>query len=86
MIDGAIDIKVSLYDKREFEARVVGTDPKTDLAVIKVEQAGLQPVNLGDSSKVQVGGFGTRDWKSVRHRTNRNHGRHQRHGSGRAWH
>jgi serine protease Do len=56
VVDGGTDIKVSLSDKREFPAHVVGTDNKTDLAVLKIDQAGLPALNLAaDSSKVQVG-------------------------------
>jgi serine protease Do len=55
VVDGASDIKVSLNDKREFRAKVVGTDSKTDLAVLKIEQTGLPTVHLGDSAKVEVG-------------------------------
>jgi serine protease Do len=56
VVDDASDIKVSLSDKREFTARVVGTDSKTDLAVLKIEQTGLPALTLAaDSSIVQVG-------------------------------
>jgi serine protease Do len=56
VVDGASDVKVSLNDKREFAARVVGTDSKTDLAVLKIDQTGLPALALAaDSSKVQVG-------------------------------
>ena len=56
VVDDASDIKVSLSDKREFPARVVGTDSKTDLAVLKIEQTGLPALTLAaDSSRVQVG-------------------------------
>jgi serine protease Do len=55
VVDGGTDIKVSLNDKREFTARVVGTDSKTDLAVLKIDQTGLPTLTLADSSKVQVG-------------------------------
>jgi serine protease Do len=56
VVDGANDIKVSLSDKREFAARLVGTDSKTDLAVLKIDQTGLPALSLAaDSSKVQVG-------------------------------
>jgi serine protease Do len=56
VVDDASDIKVSLSDKREFTARVVGTDSKTDLAVLKIEQTGLPALSLAaDSSRVQVG-------------------------------
>jgi serine protease Do len=55
VVDGATDIKVSLRDKREFTAKVVGRDPKTDIAVLKVDADHLAAIPLGDSSKVQVG-------------------------------
>jgi serine protease Do len=55
VIDGASDIKVQLSDKREFQAKVVGTDSKTDVAVLKIEATGLPTLALGDSSKLQVG-------------------------------
>jgi serine protease Do len=56
VVDGATDVKVSLTDKREFPARVIGTDSKTDLAVLKIDQTGLPALTLAaDSSKVQVG-------------------------------
>ena len=55
VIDGGTDIKVSLKDGSEFPARVVGTDSKTDLAVLKIEKTGLPALPLDDSSKVQVG-------------------------------
>jgi serine protease Do len=56
VVEDASDIKVSLTDKRDFAARVVGTDSKTDLAVLKIEQTGLPALTLAaDSSRVQVG-------------------------------
>jgi len=55
VIDGATDIKVQLSDKREFQAKVVGKDAKTDVAVLKIEASGLPILALGDSSKLQVG-------------------------------
>lgn len=55
VIDGATDIKVQLSDKREFQAKVVGKDSKTDVAVLKIEATGLPTLALGDSSKLQVG-------------------------------
>jgi serine protease Do len=59
VIEGADEIAVRLSDEHEFRARVVGRDPATDLAVIKIEPKGieLRPVELGDSDAVQVG-----DW------------------------
>jgi len=48
-------IKVTLLDGRKFEAKVIGSDPKTDLALIKIEAKDLPFVELGDSDKVRVG-------------------------------
>ena len=55
VIDGASDIKVQLSDKREFKAKLVGADPKTDIAVLKIEASGLPTLPLGDSSQLNVG-------------------------------
>ncbi|HEY2351637.1 MAG TPA: DegQ family serine endoprotease [Candidatus Acidoferrum sp.] len=55
VVDGATDIEVSLRDKRQFSAKVVGRDPKTDIAVLKIAADHLNAIPLGDSSKVQVG-------------------------------
>jgi serine protease Do len=57
VIDKATDIKVMLADKRQFPGKVVGADPKTDVAVVKIEATGLPTVTLGDSSKLQVGDY-----------------------------
>jgi len=55
VVDGATDVRVTLSDKREFQARVVGTDPKTDVAVLKIDGSSLSPITIGDSSKAEVG-------------------------------
>src|SRR5580692_7735326 len=55
VIDGASDIKVYLSDKREFKAKLVGADPKTDIAVLKTDAGGLPTLPLGDSSQLNVG-------------------------------
>ncbi|MGH9715583.1 MAG: DegQ family serine endoprotease [Candidatus Acidiferrales bacterium] len=55
VVDGASDIKVMLYDKREFIAKVIGTDKVSDLAVLKIDATGLPVLPIGDSSKLQVG-------------------------------
>src|SRR2546427_2295928 len=57
VIDGARELTVTLPDKREFKGKVIGTDPKTDLALIKVEARDLPYVAWGDSSKLQVGEY-----------------------------
>jgi serine protease Do len=56
-VDGATDVRVTLSDKREFKARIVGTDPKTDLAVLKIDASNLPSAVIGDSDKVQVGDY-----------------------------
>jgi serine protease Do len=55
VVDGATEIMVKLSDGRELTAKVVGRDPKTDLALLKVEATGLPTIALGDSSEIQVG-------------------------------
>jgi serine protease Do len=57
VVDGATDVKVTLSDKRELKAKIVGTDPKTDIAVLKLEGSNFPAITLGDSSKVQVGDY-----------------------------
>jgi Do/DeqQ family serine protease len=55
VVDGATVIRVELVDRRAFAAKVVGTDEPSDLAVLKIEAAGLLSLPLGDSRKVRVG-------------------------------
>ncbi len=55
VVDGATDIRVTLTDRRILRAKVVGTDPLTDLAVIKVDETGLPSIPLGDSTKLHPG-------------------------------
>src|SRR3954468_19942539 len=57
VVEGADKITVKLKDGREFAARVVGTDEKTDVAVIKIDAKDLPVVQLGDSDAVRVGQF-----------------------------
>ncbi|MBS1856292.1 MAG: DegQ family serine endoprotease [Acidobacteria bacterium] len=57
VVSGADEITVSLGDKREFKGHIVGTDAKTDVAVVKIDGKNLPFLTLGDSSKVQVGDF-----------------------------
>src|SRR5947208_6055112 len=55
VVDGATEIKLTLADERELPGRVLGRDPKTDIALLKVDATGLPVVPLGDSSRLQVG-------------------------------
>ncbi len=55
VIEGADEIAVMLPGGKVAEARVVGTDPETDLAVLRVEAKGLQPITFADPASVQVG-------------------------------
>ena len=57
VVDGASDVEVTLSDKREYKAKVIGTDPKTDVAVLKIDATGLPTITVGDSSKAQVGDY-----------------------------
>jgi serine protease Do len=51
------DIKVILADKRQFPGKVIGTDPKTDIAVVKIAATGLPTIQFADSSKIHVGDY-----------------------------
>jgi len=55
VINGAQTIKVRLSNEQEYVARLVGSDRKTDIAVLKIEAEGLQPATMGQSSGLQVG-------------------------------
>jgi Do/DeqQ family serine protease len=55
VIDGAEKVMVTLNDKRSFEAKVIGSDPNTDIALLKVNQNDLPFMRIGDSDNVRVG-------------------------------
>ena len=55
VVDGASEVMVRLLDRREFKARVVGTDPTTDVAVLKIDARSLPPMALGNSDDSRVG-------------------------------
>ena len=57
VVDGAKTVTVALLDKREFTGSIVGSDPQTDLAVIKIQGDNLPFVAWGDSSKLEVGDY-----------------------------
>jgi serine protease Do len=55
VIEGADEIKVKLANGKEFTGKIIGRDPKTDLALVKIEAADLQPLKLGNSDDLKVG-------------------------------
>ncbi|MBU3664549.1 MAG: Do family serine endopeptidase [Chthoniobacterales bacterium] len=55
VIDGAEEVTVSLSDGRRFPARLLGADPLSDIAILKIEAEGLRPLPFADSEKVRVG-------------------------------
>ncbi len=57
VVENSDDIRVTLFDKRSFRGRVVGTDPKSDLAVLKIDEKGLPAARWGDSDALEVGEF-----------------------------
>src|SRR5947209_15011736 len=57
VLEGSDDIEVKLKDGRQFKAKVVGTDEKTDVAVIKIDAANLPVVQFANSDRVRVGEF-----------------------------
>jgi serine protease Do len=55
VVDGADEVLVTLTDKREFKAKLIGADKRTDVAVVKIEATGLPAVKLGDVGRLRVG-------------------------------
>ena len=55
VVDGADEVYVKLTDKREFKAKIIGVDKRTDVALVKIDGANLPRLTLGDSDKIKVG-------------------------------
>jgi serine protease Do len=55
VVEGAEEVSVKLTDKREFKAKVIGSDRRTDVALIKIDASGLSAVRFGDPGKLKVG-------------------------------
>ena len=55
VVEGADEVLVTLPDKREFKAKIIGADRRTDVAVVKIEATALPAVRIGDVSKLKVG-------------------------------
>jgi serine protease Do len=81
VVDGADEVIVTLTDKRELKARIVGADKRTDVAVVKIDAAGLPAVKIGDVGQAEGGRMGDGHRLALRAGEQR-HGRHrQRQGS-----
>ncbi len=57
VVEQADEIRVTLFDKRSFKAKIIGADTKTDIAIVKIEADNLRAAQWGDSDKLQVGEF-----------------------------
>ena len=55
VVSGASDVEIFTQDRKKFKAKVIGTDPRTDIAVLKIEASGLPILTLGDSAQLEVG-------------------------------
>ena len=55
VVDAADEVLVKLYDKREFKAKIIGADKRTDVALIKIDATNLPKVTIGDPAKLKVG-------------------------------
>jgi serine protease Do len=55
VVEGADEVIVTLTDKREFKAKIIGADKRSDVAVVKIEATGLPAVKIGDTSKIRAG-------------------------------
>jgi len=55
VVDGADEVMVTLTDKREFKAKIIGADKRSDVAVVKIDATGLSAVKVGDVSRLKVG-------------------------------
>lgn len=55
VVEKGENIEVQLPDRQVYEAEIIGTDPKTDIALIKIDAKNLSPINMGDSDKIRVG-------------------------------
>lgn len=55
VVEGADEVLVTLTDKREFKAKIIGTDKRSDVAVVKIEATGLPAVKIGDINRLKVG-------------------------------
>jgi serine protease Do len=57
VVENATSVKVYTFDRHTYDAKVVGTDPSTDLAIVKIEATGLTPASFGNSDAIEVGNW-----------------------------
>ena len=57
VVENAREITITLFDEREFPAKLVGSDPRTDIAVVQIEAGGLTQITLGDSDRLEPGDY-----------------------------
>jgi serine protease Do/serine protease DegQ len=57
VVENAREITITLFDEREFPAKLVGSDPRTDIAVVQIEAPGLTQISLGDSDRLEPGDY-----------------------------
>ena len=79
VVADASRVTVKLTDRREFEAKVIGVDKRSDVALIKIAATGLPAVRFGDLSRIRPGQWVDRHRFAVRLRKQRHRRRHQRH-------
>ena len=65
VVDKSKEIEVTLNDKRTFKAKLVGADPNTDIALLKIEAEKLPVILFGNSDSLRVGTMGVGSWKSL---------------------
>ena len=81
VVSGASDVDVYTQDQRKFKAKVVGTDPLTDIAVLKIDATGLPTLTLADSTTLKVGDVVFAIGQPFGYRRNRHYGNRKRHGT-----
>ena len=79
VVAGSQQILVHLYDGRELQGRVIGTDPRFDVALVHVQAQGLKAARLGDSTQPAGRSVGHRHRQPLRPGANHDRGHHQRH-------
>jgi serine protease DegS len=77
VVNNVDEILILLYDGRELPATMVGTDPETDLAVLKIDARSLQNISIGNPSQVEIGDVVLGYWQPLWYGANRDSRHHQ---------